>query len=91
MKRVLCVAVLLVVTCMARGGRGGSLHCESIADGDRRNHCRATTQRKPIYCESIADSDLRHLCRAIAWDKPIYCESIRNRDTRQLCRATVGR
>jgi hypothetical protein len=90
-RRSICAAVLLVVTCMARGGRGGPQRCESIVDGDLRHHCRATTLRKPIYCESIVDGDLRHLCRAIAGGKSIYCESIRNRDTRQLCRAIVGR
>ena len=64
--------------------------CESIADPDARNYCRATTGKQASYCESIKDADLRNLCRAEVTGQRSYCESIKDPDMRARCRAGAG-
>jgi hypothetical protein len=42
---------------------GLSTECEFIKDPDRRNYCRAISEKAESWCGFIKDADLRHLCR----------------------------
>ena len=42
-----------------------ALECENIKNTDRRNYCRALSDKQPSWCEFIKNNDLRHQCRAM--------------------------
>ena len=92
MSMKLIIVIGIFATVIFHAANGGAGNCDLIRDSDKRNYCRAVSEKKkPIYCESIRDSDLRHYCRAIANDRPIYCESIREKDMRNMCRAVLDK
>lgn len=64
-----------------------SSQCGFIQNADRRNLCRARTEKQTSHCGFILNADLRNLCRAeVAGDRS-SCGFIKDADMRNECYA----
>jgi len=64
-----------------------SSQCGFIQNADRRNLCRARTEKQASHCGFIQNADLRNLCKAeVAGDRS-SCGFIKDADMRNECKA----
>jgi hypothetical protein len=63
--------------------------CNSIADGDQRQMCRAQASRMVSECGFIQNNDLRYMCTAQVGNRRSDCGFIQNENLRATCHATA--
>lgn len=64
-----------------------SSQCGFIQNADRRNLCRARTEKQASHCGFVQNADLRNLCRAEVAGERSSCGFIKDADMRNECYA----